>query len=71
MLNQTPKPSWTNYNQSRPGGGRFQAPAPYIRPEIDILDISAEHGFAGSGPTWDEDPTIDGENPLDPYGPQN
>lgn len=49
------------------GGGRSSTSDPYIRPEIDILEIAAEHGFAGS--TYEEDPTVSGENELDPYNP--
>lgn len=54
------------------GGGKFPTSDPYIRPEIELLDFSAEQGFAGStADNFSDNPVIDGENPLDPYGPQN
>lgn len=53
--------------QMKQGGGR--TPNPYAAPEMTQIGISVERGFAGSA--FEEDPTIGGETPLDPYGPDN
>lgn len=36
----------------------------YIAPDVDVLDIAVEAGFATS---FSYDPTVDGENEIDPY----
>lgn len=55
-----------NRPQSKQEEGRL---TPYTAPEMTQIGISVERGFAGS--TFEEDPTIGGETPLDPYGPDN
>lgn len=57
-----------NKLQPKQGGGIL--PAPYISPELILIGVCVEQGFAGSG-GWEENPTIGEENPLDPYAPSS
>lgn len=57
-----------NRSALKQGGGN-RPPAEYISPEMTLMEIRVEQGFAGSG--WSEDPTIGGEHPIDPYGPDS
>lgn len=59
-----------NELQLKQGGGKL--PAPYVSPEITLVKIRVEQGFAGSDtPGWSDDPTVGGTNPIDPYGPDS
>lgn len=55
-----------NRLQPMQGGGNRPL-APYVTPDITQIGIRVEQGFAGS--VFEEDPTVGGENPIDPYGP--
>lgn len=49
--------------------GEHRPLTPYVTPEIIVIGISVEHGFAGS--TFEENPIVGEENVLDPYGPRS